>query len=79
MMRADGAAQALRCCRKATNSGPTTQPDRERLAKTMRGLVEKWTAASDWIVVGKVQAENMLTDVWRQLPTITAPTTVLYA
>jgi len=42
-------------------------------------LVTKWTAASDWIVVGKMMAENMLTDARHELPDIKAPTTVLYA
>jgi pimeloyl-ACP methyl ester carboxylesterase len=52
-----------------------------RLVKTEDGLqlVAKWTAASDWIVVGKMMAENMLTDARHDLPTITARTTVLYA
>jgi len=52
-----------------------------RLVKTDDGLqlVAKWTAASDWIVVGKMMAENMLTDARRDLPNITAHTTVLYA
>jgi len=60
------------------NNAPMTA---SRLAKTDLALelVTKWTAASDWIVVGKMMAENMLTDARHELPTIKAPTTVLYA